>query len=316
MAANVYRVIDGVNLVNIFSEEAVRSAFRYKPRRGDIFSASYPKCDSDWLQHIVYNILTEGVSPERKLDFRFRMPFLELQGADAATHGLKPGALRTHLPFQKVPFSEDAKYIYSARNPYDCCVAFYHHTATLPVYEFGDGTFDQFLEMFLRGQVDFGDYFDHLLSWYEHRDDSNVRFLTFEALEKDLRFYVLKIADFMGATYGEKLRKDAGLLDRVVSVSDLESMTKSVNARARELAEYVPSDRDLEGLHPSLLKGLNSTKRFVKKAASEELLRMTATGDWKNHFTAEQVARMKDWIAEKTDNSSVMQLWDGIDLPR
>ncbi|CAN7941429.1 unnamed protein product [Ixodes hexagonus] len=316
MATNVYQIVEGVHLHKMFSEQTLQSVFKYKSRRGDFFNASYPKCGVDWLQHIVYNILTDGSPPERKLDFRCRMPFLELQGADAAVHGLKPGALKTHLPFQKVPFSEDAKYIYSARNPYDCCVAFYNHTANLPVYEFGDGTFDEFIEMFLQGQVDYGDYFDHLLSWYGHRDDPNVLFVTFEALEKDLRSWVLKIADFLGATYGDKLRKNSSLLEKVTSVSDFGSMTKNVDMRARELADHAFSSHDLEGLHPSLLKGLSMTKEFVKKAPSGEFLRVSATGDWKNYFTARQVARMKNWITEKTARSSVMQLWEEIDIPR
>ncbi|KAH8028633.1 hypothetical protein HPB51_017851 [Rhipicephalus microplus] len=126
------------------------------------------------MQQIVYNILTDGNIPEDKTDAVLRLPFLEIQGADAAAHSLKPGAFKTHLPFWLNPYSPDAKYIYVARNPYDCCVSFYHHTKNFAVYHYEDGTFDDFLDKFVDGKVDFGDYFDHLLSWYGHRDDPNV----------------------------------------------------------------------------------------------------------------------------------------------
>lgn len=34
-----------------------------------------------------------------------------------------------------------------------------------------DGTFDEFFELFISGNTDYGDYFDHLLGWYAHRWD-------------------------------------------------------------------------------------------------------------------------------------------------
>ncbi|KAG0443395.1 hypothetical protein HPB47_014967 [Ixodes persulcatus] len=97
----------------------------------------------------------------------------------------RPGAIKTHMPFQLQPYSKDTKYLYIARNPYDCCVSFFYHTKGLPRYNFADGTFDEFFEMFIEGKVDTGDYFDNLLSWYEHRNDPNVLFLTYEDLKKD-----------------------------------------------------------------------------------------------------------------------------------
>lgn len=68
-------------------------------------------------------------------------------------------------------------------------------------YKFQNGNFDDYFELFMDGKVDFGDYFDNLLSWYEHRNDSNVLFITYEQMKKDPKTYILKIAEFMGEKY-------------------------------------------------------------------------------------------------------------------
>ena len=40
-----------------------------------------------------------------------------------------------------------------------------------------------FFECFVAGEVDFGDYFDNLTSWYVHKDDQNILFLTYESIK-------------------------------------------------------------------------------------------------------------------------------------
>lgn len=80
----------------------------------------------------------------------------------------RPGALKIHLPFRLTPWSDKAKYIYVTRNPKDTCVSYYHHMKNIPGHGF-NGTFDQFFELFLSGKIDYGDYFDHVMEWYEHR---------------------------------------------------------------------------------------------------------------------------------------------------
>ncbi|KAG0417305.1 hypothetical protein HPB47_005705 [Ixodes persulcatus] len=70
--------------------------------------------------------------------------------------------------------------------------------------------------MFVEGKVAFGDYFDNLLSWYEHRHNTNVSFLTYEDLKKDTVAWVIKIADFLGEEYGRKLRSDQRALGLVL----------------------------------------------------------------------------------------------------
>ncbi|KAH7972560.1 hypothetical protein HPB52_013431 [Rhipicephalus sanguineus] len=106
--------------------------------------------------------------------------------------------LAVSAPLCACPVSREYR---NTRNPYDCCVSYYYHTKGLPEYRFQDGTFDEFFDMFLEGHVDFGHYFEHVLSWYERRFDHNVLFATYEDLKKDTAGWIMRIADFIGEEY-------------------------------------------------------------------------------------------------------------------
>ena len=56
----------------------------------------------------------------------------------------------------------------------------------------------ELFEYFVVGKVEFGDYFDHVLSWCAHKDDDNVLFLKFEDMKQELLAAVEQIATFLG----------------------------------------------------------------------------------------------------------------------
>src|SRR5207249_11964801 len=65
----------------------------------------------------------------------------------------------------------------------DACVSFYfyfqsaHHDLSL-----GD-----FVPLFVSGKLAYGSHADHILSWWPHKDDSNVLLLTYEEMKSDVR---------------------------------------------------------------------------------------------------------------------------------
>ncbi|EEC10921.1 sulfotransferase, putative [Ixodes scapularis] len=309
MSYQLYRDVDGVYIDREFEEKTVRSVLSYEPQQGDIFIVSYPKCGTTWMQYITYNIFNDGVRPPSMMDVFRSVPFLEGRGIRDDKDFPRPLAMKTHLPFSKQPYSEGAKYIYVSRNPYDCCVSFYHFANTIRAQ---GKTFDEFFESFVRGKVNFGDYFDHLLSWYAHRSDPNVLFMTYEDLKKDTEFCVLKVADFIGEEYGRKLRDQPELFERIVSNVGLESM-KGLEKETKEVTQRRVTE-------PSTFPEGVRTKTVifggpVQKLFSCELVRKGVVGDWKNHFSPLQVERMKGRIALKTKGSDVMCLWKDLDLP-
>ncbi|XP_077514742.1 sulfotransferase 1C2-like [Amblyomma americanum] len=311
---HAFRDVDGVYLNYGYPEQNVRSALSYKPLDGDVFVASYPKCGTTWLQHIVYSIYRDGMSPGNILEFLSTTPFLEFMGADAVRTMPRPGAIKTHLPFNKVPYSTNAKYFYITRNPYDCSVSLFYHMKNSPPHLLENGTFGQSFEMFVEGKVDYGDYFDHVLSWYEHRADSNVLFLTYENLKKDARAWVLKIADFLGKEeYGDKLRQRPDIFDKVLDTVSFDTMREfysGLNGWSKDFTS-IP----MEAIPEAMRSVMQTLGALFKKPITGDFVRKGIVGDWRNHFSSEQIARMKKRIALKTTGSDVMSLWEDSDLP-
>ena len=51
----------------------------------------------------------------------------------------------------------------------------------------------------------YGDYFDHVLSWWAHRNDENVLFLKYEDMKKDLTAIVTQFAEFIGRSLDQSV---------------------------------------------------------------------------------------------------------------
>ncbi|KAL3194024.1 hypothetical protein MRX96_001935 [Rhipicephalus microplus] len=224
-------------------------------------------------------------------DFMKRAPFLELLGTAAVESMPRPGAIKTHLPYHLQPMSPKAKYIYPT--------------------DFAQEPFDKFFDMFVEGKVDFGDYFDHQISWYDHRNDDNVLVITYEELKMDPRAGILKIADFLGESYGKKLREQPEVLERILNTTSLNTM-KGFN---EEFKKWTEKAADFIGQTSKTVPMSAKVAEDLKKPMTGDFVRKGIVGDWKNHFTPDQIRRMKERIAEKTEGSTVMSLWDGIDLP-
>lgn len=309
-----FRDVDGLWMHSFFPEALIRSATAYRPRPGDALIVTYPKCGTTWTQYLVLSILNKGHPPTNAVDFMLASPYLEMMGAEAAEKMVRPGVLKTHLPFRKQPYSEQAKYIYVTRNPYDVCVSYYYHMRSMTPKSVTDVSFGKFHEMFISGKVSYGDYFDHLLSWYEHRQERNVLFFTYEQMKEDTDFWAVKIATFLDETYGKELRDNPALLRRVVDASSLSNMKRVFNDEIQTLV------KDMLDLPAHKL--IKSMEVYRKNATSTEemheddgYVRKGIVGDWKNHFTAVQIEKTKMWIAEKTKGSDVMHLWKHLDLP-
>lgn len=263
-----------------FAREAFSSALEYSPEPTDFFIATYPKCGTTWAQHIVYLIAHRGQSLPPTSSIGKAMPHLEEVGARAAAGKPAPRYLKTHLPFGMTPYHERARYLYIARNPFDCAVSFYHHTrGFVKHYDFAEGRFEDFFECFLAGEVDFGDYFDNLLSWYEHAEDGNVLFLTYENMSADPMAEVLRIARLMGADY----IADESVLSAVLRHSSFDSMSKDQQRWSSRRPDDMPA--------------------FIRKGI---------VGDWENYFLPSQVARLLEKFDRRCRGTGIEALWPGI----
>jgi len=239
---------DGFLLPKGFPVESFASGKTYQAQDNDLFIVTYPKCGTTWTQHITYLILNNGVplSPDQRLDLVW--PHLEEVGADFITNKAtvleNHRLIKTHLPYRFTPKSNPkAKYIFVARNPKDCVVSFYHHTVGFPRhYDFAEGTFDTYFNLFLNGKVDSGDYFDFLRKWLDRKDDPNMLFLKYEEGRKDTRKYILQIAEFVDTDMypARLLADDEKILKLVLEHSSLEAMKQHPRRWCSDRTGYKP----------------------------------------------------------------------------
>ncbi|KAK8782440.1 hypothetical protein V5799_016217 [Amblyomma americanum] len=214
-------------------------------------------------------------------------PNMEMMGADAVRKMPRPGALKTHIPLHSLKYSTRTKYIYIARNPHDCCVSFYYFINEFTPKDCKELPFDAFFDMFLAGDLLYIDYFDHLLSWYPHRNDPNVLFITYERLKKDTSYWVLRIADFLGEEYGSALRKNEALLNKVLDSCTIENMKTALSDSTNVWIQKA-LDLPLEKRISSLEVYRNDLSGKEEMPRGGGFVRKGIVGDWKNLFTPAQ----------------------------
>jgi hypothetical protein len=278
-----YRLHGGFRMPLGFPVEGFESGQRYAAAPGDIFVVSYPKCGTTWVQYIVY-LLEHGGQPlvaGQRLEDVF--PHLEEVGAERVLALPQPRLIKTHFRLERTPWSDAARYVYVARNPFDCAVSFYHHTrGFVRHYDFADGEWDTFFECFLRGEVDFGDYFDHLLSWWPRRSAANVLFLTYEQMLAAPADAVQAIARFLGGRPAE-LARDAQRVTGVVLASGFAAMSRDQDRWSSARPADMP--------------------QFVRKGV---------VGDWRAQFSREQARRLAARFRERTAGTGIEELWPGL----
>ncbi|GIY14918.1 sulfotransferase 1C4, partial [Caerostris darwini] len=304
----------GCQIPSLFSADAFRSVVNYKPRPDDVFVVTYPKCGTTWTQHTLTLIFRHGEPIESHMDFFTAAPFLEVTGAKGAEEMPRPGVLKMHLPFHLTPWSDQAKYIYVTRNPKDCCVSYFHHMKNLRGRMF-HGTFDQFFELFLSGKVDYGDYFDHLMEWYKHRNDPNVLFVTYEEMKANPEAAVLKIASFVDdEKYAKPLREDPQKLRNVLKYSSFKHMKETVNKGMDEIwqmsQEEIMNSALPEGMKKAFARMPKPEEgKEAKKPSSVNFVRKGIVGDWRNHFSEDQSKRLDEKFADRTKDTDLGAIW-------
>jgi hypothetical protein len=266
-----------------FPLQGFSSGLNYRPQQSDIFVCTYPKCGTTWMQYVVYLIVRGGEPLSRDRSIGEVFPHLEEVGAEAVEALPEPRLVKTHLPFGMTPHRPEAKYVCVARNPFDCAVSFFHHTrGFVRHYDFADGTFDDFFECFVAGEVDFGDYFDHLLSWYEHRDDGNVLLVTYEDMLNDLGRVIEAVGVFLGGD-AERTVRDAAARARIRDASSFASMSRDQRRWSSDRPAGMPA--------------------FIRRGI---------VGDFKRHFSADQARRLADLFARRTGGKGPFLLWQDV----
>ena len=208
-----YRLLDGVVMPPYVTPERYQFSRTVETRGGDVCYTSYPKSGSTWLANILYLILHAGQTPDNAT-LRSQLYWLESawpypREREETNQAASPRIFKSHMPYAMAlggqPVNNPCKYIYIARNPKDVAVSYYHFESGKAWAGNYAGAWEHWLDAFLNGKVQRGDWFEHVLSWWQHKDADNLLFLTYEELLLDFDASLQRLLDFLGYQYTEEV---------------------------------------------------------------------------------------------------------------
>jgi hypothetical protein len=201
-----YRLLNGLVMPPYITPDRYELSRTIATRPGDICFTGYPKSGSTWLSYILLLLTRNGEIPSNETlrsclhwvasSFTYPRSRGELEALPS------PRIFKSHMPYNMAvggnPVENPCKYIYIARNPKDVCVSYFHFESDKSWAGNYNAPWEHWLEMFLEGRVQRGDWADHVLSWWEHRDADNILFIRYEELREDFDAAVTRIAKFLG----------------------------------------------------------------------------------------------------------------------
>ncbi len=176
----------------------------YRPRATDVVIAPFGKCGTTWLQQIFHTLRTGGDTDFD--DISRVVPWIETAhfvGVDLeAPQRGEPRGFKSHLPYELVP--KPARYIVAVRDPKDALVSTFRFMDGWFI-EPGTITIEEFAGPWLVDEVRDGDYWSHLVSWWNQRDREDVLLLSYESMIKDAEHGIRRVADFCGLALDDDL---------------------------------------------------------------------------------------------------------------
>lgn len=261
--------VNGIPLIKYFAE-ALDHLQSFQARPDDLLISTYPKSGTTWVSEILDMIYQGGDMEKcRRAPIFIRVPFLEFKGPglpsgmDVLKDTPAPRLIKTHLPLALLPqtlLDQKVKTIYVARNAKDVAVSYYHFYRMAKVHP-DPGTWDNFLENFMSGEVSYGSWYRHVREWEELSHTHPVLYLFYEDMKENPKREIQKILEFLGRSLPEET------VDQIVQHTSFKEMKKN------SMANYITIPTDIMD---------HNISAFMRKGIA---------GDWKNTFTVAQNER-------------------------
>ncbi|XP_063613424.1 sulfotransferase 1C4-like [Penaeus indicus] len=281
-------------LLNGFKDVADR-IYNFKLRESDVVIVTFPKSGTTWSQEVVWSMLHDpdlkGAPRSQLMD---RPPYLEMEvdqwptwvkafvppmfqamcpGGDASRGTVvqmleverEPRVIKTHLPLSLLPLDtlDKAKVVYVARNPKDLVTSFYEYSRTMKRLQFR-GSLAEFADHFMRDELRYCPYWEHLREAWQRRNHPNLHFIFFEDLKKDSVGEYRKLDEFLGSKLSE------AQLARIMEHTSFSSM------KARDEA-------------------LGKSDQIISEGS---FFRSGQTGSWKQKLTHDLESKIDTWTKE------------------
>jgi len=215
--------------------------FRHRP--GDIFICTPPKCGTTWTQAIcamlVFGSSEHGQQPgvvSPWVDAVFSELDDCMAQVEAQTH---QRYLKTHTPFDGIPYQPDCTYLVIFRDPRDTFFSSINHRdnmndqeLALSTFPSGDRPFEDWLETLRPAggwDVISLDSLCHFMDTYwPFRDLENVHLFHYSDMKRDLRAAIARMAAAVGVTV------DDARLDEYTAAADFSAMKAQADRFAPE----------------------------------------------------------------------------------
>ncbi|XP_072931523.1 sulfotransferase 1C4-like [Epargyreus clarus] len=271
--------------------------YNFKVRPDDIWVITFPRSGTTWTQELVWlleNDLDFKTAKEKPLYERFPMleitsmvpdiafslikaNFMNLGNFQGLDHAVRypswksideapsPRFIKTHLPLSLLPpkLLSTAKVIYVARDPRDVAVSYYY-LFKMVGKSLTRTTFDHFWEAFRKDLLPWTPIVAHTNEAWMQRHRSNLHFVFYEELLKDLPSEIRKICKFLHRDYSDE--KLSQLADHL-SFDSLRK-NKTVNNNTNEKDEV----------------------QFIRKGEA---------GGWKSHFDSSMELQAEEFLSSR-----------------
>ncbi|KAK2575938.1 hypothetical protein KPH14_007300 [Odynerus spinipes] len=255
-----YITVDGVCLPERY-EHFAEQIENFEVKDDDVWVCTFPKTGTTWTQEMIWCIANDLDFEGAKKPLPERFPFLEYsiifnyekaQSRDSNLHlpqlvvdsvnytknQPSPRYIKTHLPFQLLPRElrtgeKKPRIIYVVRNPKDTCISYFHHCRVIEGYR---GNFDEFCQLFLGGKLTYAPYWEHVLDYWNKKNERNILFLKYEDMKSDLPSVIKKSAEFLGKSIPE---------DEVQTLATHLSFANMKNNRAVNYEDSIKKNKKL-----------------------------------------------------------------------
>ncbi|XP_078000252.1 sulfotransferase 1E1-like isoform X2 [Glandiceps talaboti] len=274
---------DGVSFPWMVAKSSLEALKTFEVRPDDIWIVSFPKSGTTWISDVVNKVLLKsglGGVADPTVDNAVYVEFhiLERPNYELLAEAPSPRVITCHVPPSMLPpqlFEKKPRILHVARNPKDACISYFYHMNVVPVLESCE-SFDDFLEQFLTGKVQFGYWPTHEIFWWKKRHEENVLFLKYEDMKKDLKASISKVND---------------LFDAKLSDEELETIAQETSIGATRQRKQRPKDFFLDA--------------FDMEKDKSPFVREGKVGGWKNHLTVAQNERFDEWYKDVTGDSGL-----------
>nr|XP_039272027.1 cytosolic sulfotransferase 3-like isoform X1 [Styela clava] len=281
----------GYKFIPLFEADTAKRAYdNYEFEENTVLLASFPKTGTNWTAEIIRQIF---YGQDEKLDAISKsippaLSMLEVWKAeklDLMEHLPLPRKLfATHLPAELINIDKlkkkNGKVVVLVRNPKYQAVSWYHFSKNHhfdSVRDVLSSDWNQFLSDYVQGKHPLitkpGEWYpEFLLGWNKHKGDSNVMFLIFENMKKDIKREIQRLATFLEVDITDK---------RVAAIAESTSF-----GAMKKNAELGVSE-------------------FAKVQNIMTMMRKGQVGGWKETFTVAQSELMDKIIEEKLGHTDI-----------